>query len=150
MQTHDLHVLKGRDRVLQIRNELFVFPDVLEVFITGRPDVLVVVCAGRPRPAEWLRILRVAGYEGSPRRYASATRLEPDESCAERNGSRPTSPSESTTPQPREVRRRSPSRPSPRTRTTSITPCGGSTDASLRCSGELGAPFLRSTSYDGA
>jgi hypothetical protein len=32
------------------------------VFATGRPDALVVVYAGRPRPGEWLRALRAIGY----------------------------------------------------------------------------------------
>jgi cell division protease FtsH len=35
---------------------------VLEVFVTGRPDLLVVVCAGRPRPGDWLCALRRLGY----------------------------------------------------------------------------------------
>jgi hypothetical protein len=63
MQTHSLHVIGGRERVLEIRDELFAFDHVLDVFVTGRPDVLVVVCSGRPCPAEWLRALRAAGYE---------------------------------------------------------------------------------------
>ena len=73
MQTHPLHVVDGRERALEIRAELFVFADVLDVFVTGRPDVLVVVCSGRPRPAEWLRALRAAGYEIPVRRRARAT-----------------------------------------------------------------------------
>ncbi|HET7046818.1 MAG TPA: hypothetical protein VFI54_00990 [Solirubrobacteraceae bacterium] len=72
MQTHRLHVSNARDSVLEIRSELFIFPEVLEVFVTGRPDVLVVVCAGRPRPTQWLRTLRAAGYEPLARRHASA------------------------------------------------------------------------------
>jgi hypothetical protein len=63
MQTHRIYVAKGRDWVDEIRTELFVFPEVLDVFVTGRPDALVVVCQGRPRPAEWLRALRAVGYE---------------------------------------------------------------------------------------
>ena len=47
----------------EIRSELFVFPEILDVFVTGRPDSLVVVCQGRPRPAEWLRALRAARYD---------------------------------------------------------------------------------------
>jgi hypothetical protein len=62
MQTHAIHVTHGRELVLEVRTALFIFPDVLDVFVTGRPDVLVVVCSGRPRPAEWLAALRVAGY----------------------------------------------------------------------------------------
>ena len=68
MQTYPLHVMDGRTRALEIRSELLVFGDVLDVFVTGRPDVLVVACSGRPRPAEWLRVLRAAGYEIPSRR----------------------------------------------------------------------------------
>ena len=67
MQTYRIHVSKGRERVDEIRSQLFVFPEVLDVFVTGRPDSLVVVCWGRPRPAEWLRALRAVGYD-LPRR----------------------------------------------------------------------------------
>jgi hypothetical protein len=49
--------------VNEVRSELFNFPEVLDVFITGRQDALVVVCSGRPRPGEWLRALRRVGYE---------------------------------------------------------------------------------------
>jgi len=73
MQTYSLQVIDGRARALEIRAELFVFGDVLDVFVTGCPDVLVVACAGRPRPAEWLRALRAAGYEIPGRRHARAT-----------------------------------------------------------------------------
>jgi hypothetical protein len=52
---------------------LFAFPEVLEVFSTGRPDALVVVCSGRPHPGEWLRALRAAGYHPRPRRCAPST-----------------------------------------------------------------------------
>jgi hypothetical protein len=62
MQTHRIHVTGGRERVLDVRDALFVCTDVLEVFTSARPDVLVVVCSGRPRPAEWLAVLRAAGY----------------------------------------------------------------------------------------
>jgi hypothetical protein len=67
VQTYRIYVSKGRDRVDEIRGRLFVFPEVLDVFVTGRPDSLVVVCWGRPRPAEWLRALRAVGYD-LPRR----------------------------------------------------------------------------------
>ena len=70
MQTHPLHVSNGRDRVLEIRTALFVLPEVLEVYITGRPDVVVVVCAGRQRPTRWVHALRAAGYETLTRRHA--------------------------------------------------------------------------------
>lgn len=73
MQTHKLHVSGARKYVDDIRSELFAFPEVLEVFVTGRPDVLLVVYAGRPRPGEWLRALRArpiyqgeGGVRGAP------------------------------------------------------------------------------------
>jgi hypothetical protein len=69
VQTYQIDVSEGRDRVNEIRSELFVFPEILEVFIAGRPDSLVVVCQGRPRPAEWLRALRAVGYELAPRSH---------------------------------------------------------------------------------
>ena len=62
MQTHQLHVSGAHEGIQQIRSELFAFPEVLDVFATGRPDALVVVYAGRPRPGEWLRALRAIGY----------------------------------------------------------------------------------------
>ena len=70
MQTHPIHVTHGRELVVEVRCELFAFSEILEVFVTGRADVLVVVCAGRPRPAEWLRALRGSGYEIPDRRHA--------------------------------------------------------------------------------
>jgi hypothetical protein len=66
--THQIYVAKGRDRVQDIRSALFAFSEVLDVFVTGRPDALVVVLTGRPRPGEWLRTLRAAGYDVSARR----------------------------------------------------------------------------------
>ena len=75
MQTHPLDVTHGRERALDIRSELFAFGDVLDVFVTGDPDVLVVACVGRPRPAEWLRVLRTAGYEIPVRRHARSPQL---------------------------------------------------------------------------
>ena len=71
MQTHRIHVLGAREYVHDIRNELFAFPDVLDVFVTARPDVLVVVCAGRPRLGEWLRALRQLGYHTPARAHAT-------------------------------------------------------------------------------
>lgn len=68
MGTHPIHVIDGREQVLEVRGALFAFPDVLDVFVTGRPDVLVVVCSGRPCPARWLAALRAAGYQIPPRR----------------------------------------------------------------------------------
>ena len=73
MQTHPIHVRHGRELVLEVRSELFAFSEVLDVFITGREDVLVVACEGRPRPAEWLRALRAAGYEIPGRRHARSS-----------------------------------------------------------------------------
>ena len=75
MQTHPLHVTHGRERALDIRSELFAFGDVLDVFVTGDPDVLVVACSGRPHPAEWLRVLHAAGYEIPVRRRARSPQL---------------------------------------------------------------------------
>jgi hypothetical protein len=57
--------------VQAIRLELFEFPEVLDVCVTGRPDWLVVVSRGRPRPAEWLRALRGVGYHVPARRHAT-------------------------------------------------------------------------------
>lgn len=72
MQSHQIHVLDGRERVHEIRTELFAFPEVLDVFVTGRPDALVVVYLGRPRPGDWLRTLRAVGYRIPARQRASA------------------------------------------------------------------------------
>jgi hypothetical protein len=71
MQTYQINVARGRERVHEIREELFAFPEVVDVFVTGGPDALVVVYCGRPRPAEWLRTLRAVGYETLARRHAT-------------------------------------------------------------------------------
>lgn len=63
MHTHEIHVTGGREAVTEIRGHLFLFSEVLDVLATSRPDSLVVVFSGRPRPAEWNRHLRDAGYE---------------------------------------------------------------------------------------
>src|SRR5579884_338324 len=89
MQTHQIQVFGGRDKVHEIRDELFSFPEVLEVFTTGRPDSLVVVCSGRPRPARWLDALTVAGYHVTPRRHASVTSDPPSR---DGSGARPAGP----------------------------------------------------------
>jgi hypothetical protein len=73
VQTYQIHVAGARDRVHAIRSELFVFPEILEVFVTGNPNSLVVVCAGRPRPGDWLRAIRTRGYEVLPRRLPTTT-----------------------------------------------------------------------------
>lgn len=67
MQTHQLHVTNGGDRVDDVRSTLFAFPEILEVFTSGRPDMLVVVCDGRPRLGEWLARLRATGFDVSAR-----------------------------------------------------------------------------------
>jgi hypothetical protein len=72
VQTHPIHVSDGRHRAHEIRTELFAFPEVLEVFVTGRPDQLVVVYWGRPRPGEWLRALRAVGFHVPARQRAAA------------------------------------------------------------------------------
>jgi hypothetical protein len=78
VQTYQINVSKGRDRVHEIRTELFAFPEILDVFVTSRPDSLVVVFRGRPRPGEWLRALRAVGCEVPARRHASAAASEVD------------------------------------------------------------------------
>jgi hypothetical protein len=70
VQTHQINVSRAREMVQEIRLELFKFPEVLDVFVTGRPDGLVVVSRGRPRPAEWLLALRAVGYHMPVRRHA--------------------------------------------------------------------------------
>ena len=68
MQTHPLHVSDAGARFDELRTELLAFADVLEVFSTGQGDLLVVICSGRPRPGEWVRALRAAGYRIPSRR----------------------------------------------------------------------------------
>jgi hypothetical protein len=68
VQTCQLTISRGRDNVHEIRQELFAFSEILDVFVTSRPDSLVVVCAGRPRLGEWRSALRAAGYELPVRR----------------------------------------------------------------------------------
>jgi hypothetical protein len=72
VQTYQITISQGRDNVHEIRRELFAFSEILDVFVTGRSDSLVVVCAGRPRLSEWLRALRALGYEVPARRHPSA------------------------------------------------------------------------------
>ena len=73
MQTHQITISQGCDNVHEIRRELFAFSEILDVFVTSRPDSLVVVCAGRPRLGEWRRALRAAGYEVPDRRRSGVT-----------------------------------------------------------------------------
>jgi hypothetical protein len=77
MRTHQIHVANGREKMDEIRHRLFVFPEVLEVFETGRPDRFVVVYAGRPRPGEWLGALRAVGYRIPARRHATSMSRPP-------------------------------------------------------------------------
>jgi hypothetical protein len=72
VQTYQINVSTGRDKVQEIRRELFAFSEILEVFTTSQPDALIVVCGGRPRAGEWLRALRAIGYEASARRRPGA------------------------------------------------------------------------------
>jgi len=72
VQTYQINIAMGRENVHEIRAELFNFPEVLDVFVTGRPESLVVVFWGRPRPGEWLRALRAVGYEVLARRHPGA------------------------------------------------------------------------------
>lgn len=76
MQTYRIQVSGAKDQVHEIRAELFAFPEVLEVFMIGRPDSLVVVYAGRPRPGEWLRALRGIGCRVPARGHARWPRPE--------------------------------------------------------------------------
>jgi hypothetical protein len=73
VQTYRITISQGREKVHGIRGELFAFTEVLDVFVTGRPDLLVIVCAGRPRLGEWVRALRAVGYEVAPRQHSSAS-----------------------------------------------------------------------------
>ena len=77
MQTHQINISHGRDNVREIRHVLFAFSEILDVFVTSRPDSLVVVCAGRPRLGEWLRALRAVGYEAPGRRRHSTRSTAP-------------------------------------------------------------------------
>jgi hypothetical protein len=74
MQTHQLRVLDAEAQLDELRAELMVFTDVLEVFSSARPDTIVIVCSGRPRPAEWVRALRAAGYTMPARHHAGRGR----------------------------------------------------------------------------
>ena len=70
MKTHQIYVSGAGERADEIRNGLFAFSEVLDVFVTGRPDVLVVIYVGRPRPGEWLHALRRLGYHTPARERA--------------------------------------------------------------------------------
>ena len=77
MLTHQIHVSTGRETVGEIRRHLLLFSEVVEVYATGKPDILVVVYAGRPRPGEWLTALRAVGYHVPTRRHATWRRRAP-------------------------------------------------------------------------
>jgi hypothetical protein len=77
VQTHRINISHSRDNVHEIRRELFAFSEILDVFVTGRSDSLVVLCAGRPRPGEWLGALRAAGYQVPARRHPAARPTTP-------------------------------------------------------------------------
>ena len=62
MQTYRIHVSRAHESVDAVRGSLFAFPEILDVVAFGPQDTLIVVCAVRPRPAEWLRFLRAVGY----------------------------------------------------------------------------------------
>jgi hypothetical protein len=88
VQTHQINISKGREGVHEIRSELFAFPEVLDVFVTGQPDSLVVICCGRPRLGEWLGALRAVGYDVPARQHATATvsAVEPSDIAATSDG----------------------------------------------------------------
>lgn len=67
MHTHQIQVAGGREAVSEIRRQLFVFSEVLDVLASSRADSVVVVFSGRPRPAEWNGHLRDLGYQLHPR-----------------------------------------------------------------------------------
>jgi hypothetical protein len=78
VQTYQIHIPQARESLDEVRGSLFAFPEILDVVALGRRDTLVVVCAGRPRPAEWLRCLRAAGYHATtPRRHPHASLSAP-------------------------------------------------------------------------
>jgi hypothetical protein len=96
--------------VNEVRSELFSFPEVLDVFITGRLDALVVVCSGRPRPGEWLGALRRAGYDVPAKQHTTAVAFDADRTNV-------VAPPHSPTSSPPTLGRRAPGRcrtPSPR------------------------------------
>jgi hypothetical protein len=63
MHTQEIHVAKAREAVSRVRECLLAFREVLDVLATSRPESLVVVVEGRPRPAEWSAQLRAAGLD---------------------------------------------------------------------------------------
>ena len=69
----DAVLLDFTERFDGVRQVLLAFTDVLEVFSTGQAEMVVVICSGRPRPGEWARGLRAAGYRIPPRRHPGKT-----------------------------------------------------------------------------
>jgi hypothetical protein len=88
MHTHEIHLADGRDAVGEARECLFAFPEVLDVLVTSRPHSLVVVFAGRPRPAEWSARLRARGLRVVP----PTARRHPEGLPKKRPAGRPPSP----------------------------------------------------------
>jgi hypothetical protein len=87
MHTHEIHLADAQDAVGEARECLFAFPEVLDVLATSRPDSLVVVFAGRPRPAEWSARLRAPGL-----RVVRATARRNPESLPQKRAAGPPSP----------------------------------------------------------
>jgi hypothetical protein len=86
VHTHEIQVAGGREAVSEIRRQLFVFSEVLDVLATSRADSLVVVFSGRARPADWNGHLRDLGYQLHPRH------AKPSGDAIAPNESRPASP----------------------------------------------------------
>ena len=69
MSTYELQI-KGIDSdaaLAGLRWDLFVRREIVDVHLTGAPDVVAVVHDGKtPDVAGWLEVLREAGYEAAP------------------------------------------------------------------------------------
>jgi hypothetical protein len=100
MHTHEIQLTGAREAASEARDCLFSFPEVLDVLVTSRPDSLVVVFAGRPRPAEWSARLRAAGMDV----IRPSVRRRPERIAARQSPSRPPAPA-GRTPRPRSLRR---------------------------------------------
>jgi hypothetical protein len=85
MHTHEIHIAGAQETAGKARDCLFAFPEVLDVLITSRRDSLIVVFAGRPRPAEWSDRLRAAGL----RVVRPTLRQPPEAALPKRSPSRP-------------------------------------------------------------
>lgn len=64
MNVYELRVPGASEpgRLEAVRWELFVFPEVRDVVVAVRADVVAVLHEGDPAPAAWVRTLRAAGY----------------------------------------------------------------------------------------